>query len=201
MIQNHASDWAYLMLLQQMKEDALVEIPAIEQLKALFSVVRLAKGQLFLEQDTVENRIAFVARGLLRYFYITQKGDDITKHFSIERDYVCSYASMIYQRPSAYGIIAEEDSILLVIDANQFKQMIDHYRSWEKLARKYTEHIYNLKEIREASLLLLDAKARYEAFCKDYPDINQRAKQRHIATFLGIHPVSLSRLRHSDREK
>lgn len=199
-----AQEWAYALLQEQMLRDfndsgATGPKPTLEQLSMLFQYLVVPKGGTFLEQGQVADRIAFVAKGFFRYCYLTPTGEDITKHFAVENDFVCAYASMLYQRPSAYGIVAEEDSVVLVISRDQYMSLIEAHRSWERMARRYTEHIYNLKEIREASLLLLDAKARYEEFVAMYPGLLARAKQRHIATYLGIHPVSLSRLR--GREK
>lgn len=197
-------EWAYTRLREQMLRDfndsgTTEPIPTLEQLSTLFQYLVVPKGSTFLEQGQVADCIAFVAKGFFRYCYLTPQGEDITKHFAVESDFVCAYASMLYQRPSAYGIVAEEESVVLVIARDQYMALIEAHRSWERMARRYTEHIYNLKEIREASLLLLDAKARYEEFIAMYPGLLARAKQRHIATYLGIHPVSLSRLR--GREK
>lgn len=191
--------WAYKRLLGQMTRDGLKELPTIEQLSTIFKYVELTKGGVYLQQGVIEQRIAFVVTGAFRYFYITPKGEDITKHFSLENDFVCSYASMIYQRPTAYGIVAEEDAVLLVIEHSVYMHLIQQDRNWERLARKYTEHIYNLKELREASLLLQDAKERYNTFRVSQPEVVKRFKQRHIATYLGIHPVTLSRLRKDEK--
>jgi len=106
-----------------------------------------------------------------------------------------SYASLIYKRPSAYSIVAEEDSHLLVIDSKTYLKKLWSEPKWERIARLLTENIYNLKELREASLLTLNATDRYLNLKENYPDIESRLKQKHIATYLGIHPVSLSRIK------
>lgn len=186
--------WAYKALQAQMDLDALEPLPPLDHLAHHFQYMEISKGHHYLMQGSYEERIAFVAKGIFRYYYLTPQGEDITKHFSAEKSFVCSYAAMIYQRPSAYGIVAEEDAVVLVIHKDQYLQLIEVHRSWERMARKYTEHIYNMKELREASLLLLDAKQRYREFMAQYPDLAGRLKQRHIATYLGIHPVSLSRI-------
>tara|TARA_Y100000588_G_C14094840_1_gene856113 strand:+ start:298 stop:900 length:603 start_codon:yes stop_codon:yes gene_type:complete len=167
----------------------------ISELKQGFELVKLVKGQHFIRQGEIENRIAFICEGYLRYYYITFSGDDVTKHFAFENDFAASYASLIYQKPTAYNIVAEEDCVLLVMYHDAYKENINTYRKWERVARLYTENIYNLKEIREAALLLMDAKDRYVAFIEQYPNAESRMKQKHIATYLGIHPVSLSRIK------
>lgn len=168
-----------------------------EDLKAQFKTRFLQKGEHFIRQGAVENELAFIIHGFLRYYYITLDGDDITKYFATENDFATSYASMIYRRPTAYNIVAEEDCQLLVMSYEDYAKAIEASRIWERVARLYTENIYNIKELREAELILCDAKTRYQHFLRDYPDIEKRLKQKHVATYLGIHPVSLSRLKKS----
>ena len=167
----------------------------IEELAQTFRPAHLQKGATYLHAGDIEHRIAFLHTGFLRYFYITYDGHDVTKHFAMAGDFACSYASMIYHKPSAYDIVAEEDCQLLTIDVTSFKTLIEQDRRFERIARLYTEAIYNIKEMREAALLTQDATSRYIDFCKQYPGLESRMRQRHIATYLGIHPVSLSRIK------
>lgn len=186
---------AFMQLQQRLSAQGFANLAHLDDLKKHFTLVNFKRGQQFLDQDQTESRIAYIAKGLFRYYYLTPKGDDITKHFSTEGDFVSSYASLIYQRPSAYGIVAEEDATVLVIDKSTYLGLLESGGPWERIARHYTEHIYNLKELREASLLLMDARARYVDFCQRNPDLKDRVKQKHLATFLGLHPVTLSKLR------
>lgn len=166
-----------------------------------FKEVFLKKGRHFIQIGDIEKQIAFIVKGLLRYYYITYEGDDVTKHFSVENEFASSYASLIYERPTAYGIIAEEDTLLLVMDRATYMAAILNEPIWERLARLYTEEIYALKEEREAALLTLDATERYKSFKLSFPNIESRLKQKHVATYLGIHPVSLSRLKRIENDE
>lgn len=170
---------------------------SLDELKAVFSYRKMEKGQHFVTQGEIEREIAFICQGMMRYYYITIDGEDVTKHFTMENDFSASYASLIYNRPTAYSIVCEETCHLLVMNRDMYVSSIDSDRRWERLARLYTENIYNHKEIREAALLTLNAKDRYLAFLNQFPNIEKRLKQKHIATYLGIHPVSLSRLKKS----
>ena len=66
---------------------------------------------------------------------------------------------------------------------------------WQMLLIRMLEKGYGAKERRERDLLLLDAETRYKNFCEDHPDLNKRVKQYQIASYLGIQPESLSRLK------
>ncbi len=167
----------------------------LEDIKKTFKYNFIKKGTHLTNEGDVENKISFVCEGMFRYYYITANGEEITKHFTVENDFATSYASLIYQRPTKYSIIADEDCHILSIDYKVYNELIEKDRSWERLARKYTEHIYNLKELREASFLLLDAETRYKEFLNSYKKIESRLRQKDIATYLGINPVSLSRIR------
>lgn len=186
-------DQYYNQMIEQLKSMGVET--TLEELKRVFRYKVLKKGEYLIHQGEVEQEVAFVCKGLMRYYYITLSGDDVTKHFGLEDDFTTSYASLIYQRPTAYNIVAEEDSHLLLITYEDYSQQIESQHKWERLARLYAEKIYNIKEIREASLLTMDAKERYKAFLTQYPTLESRVKQKHIATYLGIHPVSLSRLK------
>lgn len=167
----------------------------VEELRQLFTYKRLNKGEHYIREGSVEKGIAFVCQGLLRYYYITYNGDDVTKHFTVENQFASSYSSLIYQRPSAYSIVAEEECHLLILDSKTYMHKVWNEQPWERIARLNSENIYSIKEQREAVLLTMTAQERYLDFKENYPAIENRLKQKHIATYLGIHPASLSRIK------
>lgn len=167
----------------------------IKELEVVFELKKYEKGDYFTKQGDKDLHIAFIVKGLFRYFYLTPEGDDVTKLFSKENEFISSYAAMLYGRPSTYSIVAEEDSEILVIDRKKYIYRITNDPKWERIARLYAEETYNQKELREASFLLEDAATRYKKFLTSYPNVEKRVKQKHIATYLGINPVSLSRIK------
>ncbi len=89
---------------------------------------------------------------------------------------------------------ALEDTTLLVIDHATYTELLARHVGWQVTARKLAELLFIIKEKREAELLLLSAPERYARFRRDFPGLEQRVNQYHIASYLGITPESLSRI-------
>jgi CRP-like cAMP-binding protein len=158
-------------------------------------VITVKKNEFFLQAGVVPDRIGFNLAGLLRLYYIDDKGNEITKHFCLENTCAISYAAFIQREESKVYIQALEDTRLLVVDYRTYCKLLDSHSCWREVARKLAELIFILKQKREAGLLLHDAGERYMQFLADYPNLENRISQYHIASYLGIAPESLSRIR------
>lgn len=168
-----------------------------ELLSRYFTHRKINKNEFFCREDQIQKQMGFIIKGLFRYFYIDKNGNEYTKHFAYENDFAVSYSSFIYQIPSMYYIEALEDSEILAINYETYSKNIENNQSWGIIARKFTEKIYYLKEMREKSFLLNDASERYTQFLDDHPKLKNRVKQKHIASYIGISPTSLSRLKNT----
>jgi len=113
----------------------------------------------------------------------------------VENTCAISYAAFVQREESKLYIQALEDTELLVIDYKIYRKLLDSHVCWQEAAKKLAELIFILKEKREAGLLLHDARERYLQFLGDYPNLENRISQYHIASYLGIAPESLSRIR------
>ena len=102
---------------------------------------------------------------------------------------------MILGKASYFSIEALEDSEILEISWKDFMQLLDQDIFWVKFLLKFIERGYMIKEKRERDLLLLDAETRYKNFLLEFPGMDQRIKQGIIASYLGIKPETLSRIR------
>jgi CRP-like cAMP-binding protein len=162
----------------------------------LISRTRLIKaGELFIEHGEVPAKIAFVSSGLFRYVYVNDKGDEFTKGIISENNFISSYSAMIAKRPSYFAIEALEDAQVLEIHWTDFSQLLEADVFWLRFLLKFLEKGFISKEKRERDLLLLDAETRYKNFLNEFPGIDQRLKQGIIASYLGIKPETLSRIR------
>lgn len=173
------------------------EIPKDELLILLKNskTIVLNKGDNFLKEGDIPRKIGFVSSGILRLFYIDKSGKDVTKHFCPEHTLAISYSGFIQQQPSKFYIQALEKTKLRTIDKSTYDYLLDRNSCWQKAARKLAEIVFFLKEKREAEFLLDDAQARYLQFIKDYPNLINRIKHHYVASFLGVTPESLSRIR------
>ncbi|WP_197491640.1 MULTISPECIES: Crp/Fnr family transcriptional regulator [Emticicia] len=164
-------------------------------LKPLFSKKKLLKGEYFIEQGQLATKIGFLESGVIRAFYRNDEGVEYNKHFFIPNALVGGYASMITGRPNVIIQQALIDCDLLVADFSQLSALYNSHPDLERVARRLAEFFFVDKENREIEIILLEADKRYELFQKRYPSLEQLIPQYHIASYLGITPTQLSRIR------
>lgn len=165
------------------------------EIRDAFRVEHYNKGDLFVREGEVPDKIGFIVKGLMKYYYIDADGNEWVKHFSPENDFAASYAGFLYQFPSPYYIEAMEETAVLSIGFQTYSNNIGASLAWCAIARKYTEKIYAEKERREASFLKEDGAARYTTFLAEYSHLRGRISLKDTASFLGLTQVSLSRIR------
>ncbi len=167
----------------------------LHKAKARTRSIMVGKGAFFLQAGEVPGRIGYLKSGLLRLFYIDLNGDEVNKHFCLENTLAISYSAFLQQTESRFFIQALEDSRLVTIGYDAYQELLAGHMCWQIVARKLAEMVFILKEKREAELLLSDAQERYQQFLADYPNLEKHIAQYHIASYLGITPESLSRIR------
>ncbi len=176
---------------------SIVDIPAGEEEKILgiVSPRTISKGEYFISAGEIPRKFAFSVSGLFRYFYTDEKGNEFTKGFFPENSFISAYSAMIQKRGSHFTIEALEDATLLVIRYDQWQALLQGHVCWKAVLIAMLEKAFCKKESRERELLLYDAATRYQLFLESYPGLDHRIKQHYIASYLGITPVALSRVR------
>jgi CRP-like cAMP-binding protein len=173
------------------------DIPAEEE-KKIIEIVRqkeYKKGEIFIHEGEIPDKFAYNLEGLFRYNYIDSKGNDYTKGFFAEGQFISSYNAMKQGRGSHFNIEVLEDSKVLLIRYEDWLRIIPTHPCWTEFLLGVIEKGFNMKELRERSFLLFDAGTRYKHFLQEFPGFDQRVKQHYIASYLGITPVTLSRIR------
>ena len=163
---------------------------------ALFTPKHLKKGSYFVQEGTYSADLAFVVQGVLRAYYVDQRGTEYNKTFFPENTMAASLASILQRIPSYLNFDALTDTSLWVADYNKLMALFPKHRDIETIVRKIIEYEWVIKkEQRELRLVLNDAEERYRFFRKEYPTLENRIPQYHIASHLGITPIQLSRIR------
>ncbi len=180
---------------EKLKLITVIPQEELENFSAISNEVKLSKGEQFLVAGQIPKKIAFVTRGIFRYFYIDQHGNEFTKGFFSEETFLSSYSAMIRTEPSYFSIEALEDATIMVIDFEKWKALMAGHTCWKDVLIAVLEKGFSKKEKREREFLLYDAETRYQLFRSEYPDLESRVKQHIIASYLGITPVALSRIR------
>ncbi|MBY9081803.1 Crp/Fnr family transcriptional regulator [Paenibacillus sp. HN-1] len=171
-------------------------VPEAEKRNAMdiFKPVRLSKKEFFLKEGDIPHKLAYNVSGLLRCYYVDGKSNDVTKYFCFEGS-VISYSALLLGQESHYYIEALEDCLLLCADYRSFQQMTSESLFWLQLIAKLQEQSLIYKEERESSFQLETASERYVHLLRRHPHIEERINLGHIASYLGISQVSLSRIR------
>jgi CRP-like cAMP-binding protein len=156
----------------------------------------LGKGDFFARLGDAEHRLGFIHSGIVRYHVVgPDNGEDVTKDFGFARSFTVSYGSAVRGQPARVAISAVEDCVLTVWPWGAFTGLLDQHIEWQKMGRRFAESLYVRKENRELAFLLQDARARYDAALADFPPDVARVPQHLLASYLGIAPESLSRLK------
>jgi CRP-like cAMP-binding protein len=166
-----------------------------QRFKQLFASRTLGKGEYFIRAGEVSEYSAFINAGLVRFFYQAPQGQEFNKSFVYENQFMGAYSAFLTQSQARFNIQALEECHLLVANTRHMVDLFDKHLCWEKLGRILAEQLYIKKEQREAEFLLDDAETRYCNFLHRYPGLEHRLAQYHIASYLGITPVALSRIR------
>ncbi|NER51426.1 MAG: Crp/Fnr family transcriptional regulator [Symploca sp. SIO1A3] len=176
---------------------SLTDLPENEAIKAanLFQTYHLKHGEFFVRAGDVPESIGFVISGILRLYYVNCEGTEYIKSFCAENSFVAAYSALLLEQPSRLFIQSLEDTKLLVADYSAYRSLCENSVCWQTLNCRIAEILFIKKEKRESALLLDDAKTRYLGFQAEYPDLETRLKQHQIASYLGITPVTLSRIR------
>jgi CRP-like cAMP-binding protein len=174
----------------------LTPIP-VEEWKSLMkfsSEIKLKKKELLVRPGMLVDHYYVVLDGFLRMFYTDKKGNEYTKAFRDKFSLSSPYGELLQAIPSRLSISAIEESTVLQIPYRKMLEAARSHTCWEKLSLATLKQIFLAKEKREYELLALDAKERYNEFVKEYPNFVDRIPQKQIASYIGITPVSLSRL-------
>ncbi len=168
-----------------------IKLFAAKAQKAVFE-----KGDLFIKEEEVCQSLLFIHQGIFRY-YILHEGCDVTKDFAvdIQNPFCTSYTSFMLQKPSEIWIEALELCHVWVWNRSDFQLLFQNHPNWLLFAKTMAERLFFRKEHKEMELLKCSAEERYRHFLTDFPGLSQRVPQYHIATYLGIAPESLSRIR------
>ncbi|PRX70969.1 CRP-like cAMP-binding protein [Cohnella sp. SGD-V74] len=166
-----------------------------EAFRKLCSIQTVAKNAHWVRENEPVDAIAFCAKGLFRLYYATPDGGEFNKSFCSAHDFVASYGALLAGSPSHFSIQALADSLLLTVRYSDFRALYDRHPCWERLGRILVEQLYMKKELREREFLLLSAEARYLKFLERYGPLETLIPQYHVASYLGITPVALSRIR------
>lgn len=135
----------------------------------------------------------FVADGLVRFYYITPDGKELNKGFYGKNHIVGSLSASILDEPCRFAVETLEPSVLVEINLAGLRGFTEQSPAWQRLYQHSVEMMLIRNERREAELLTMTAQQRFRQLVRNFPDYLERIPQYHIASYLGITPVALSK--------
>jgi CRP-like cAMP-binding protein len=158
-------------------------------------VRRLRPGELFLAAGDRAVDCGAMLAGLTREYYPLDDGREVTRNFAGPGQYVGSLSDLISSQPARSSVVAELDSRIAVVAWRRIRDLVARYTGWADFVVRITERLYLAKAEREFELLALDAEARYQRFRTTHAALEPAIALRHVASYVGITPEHLSRLR------
>jgi len=165
-----------------------------QSLTDIFETSSLKKGDYWIKAGKKNLNIAFIEEGYLRKFYL-KDGVEITDLFYFENDFSADLPSILGGGQPTSSIIAMEETTLTVFSYHAFDELCKHSLDLEHLHRKIIESTFLRFYKRSVSFILHTPQERYDELRSSWPMVLQRVTQYHIASYLGITPQHLSRLR------
>jgi CRP-like cAMP-binding protein len=156
---------------------------------------RLAPQQALTQAGEVADRLGFVVRGLIRKLHVSERGKRVVRGFGGPGSVVGAYASLLTREPSHLRVEALEPSELFVLPWAELETLYARHVCWQVVGRRLAEQNLVEREQRAHELLTASATERYRRFCETHRELLPRLRDYDIASYLGITPVSLSRLR------
>ncbi len=150
---------------------------------------------MFIKTDKVAKKIGFLAEGIIRAFYRSDDGQEYNKHFFIAPCFIGGYASLITGQTNQINQQALTPCSVLEANYSGLTNLYNKHSDLERFARILAERFFVQKEQREIELVLLNADERYKILRNEFPELEQLIPQYHIASYLGITPTQLSRIR------
>jgi len=166
-----------------------------EVISKFFIPKKLRKKQFLLHEGEVCKNIGFVNSGCLREYTIDNKGSEHIIQFAIEDWWISDPNSFLSGLPSTYNIDALEDSEVLLLEKSAREKLLNSCPKMERFFRILIEANFVTTQRRITDSLSTSAEERYLKFIKTYPKLIEQVSQNQIASYLGITPQSLSRIR------
>lgn len=159
------------------------------------TVSKVKNKAFYLKEGIIQESIGFIYCGLLRSYYLSDDGKEITTAFLCEDNTATDYRSFIQQIPSKFYIKTLEPCIIVNFTYASIQQCYSKFKNFEKYGRLVAEYLLIKRQNRIESFLFENAEQRYLNFIENNPRLHNRITLTHLSSFLGIERQTLTRIR------
>ncbi|BDD03715.1 Crp/Fnr family transcriptional regulator [Aureibacter tunicatorum] len=163
-------------------------------LEKLLKVRLYKKGEFLIKEGEYSDAFYFNIKGLVRLYYLIE-GEEKTTYFYSGNQYISAYRSFTRDEPCRFNLQAMEDTHIVAINKNSAYQLLEHSSKFEALARLAMEDELICHQDMVASHIIMTPEQRYLNLMESFPEIFQKVPQLHIASYIGVKPESLSRIK------
>jgi CRP/FNR family transcriptional regulator, anaerobic regulatory protein len=167
----------------------------IKLCQQFFKPISVQKNTILEEQGKIPEYLYFINSGFMRLFYYDNDGDEVVTTLSTEGSFIASFLSLINGIPAKENVECITDCELLKVSKIDFKNLIDTHETFKQFSLVVFQEAIANTEIRANDLATLNAEQRYKKFIANQGSILQNVPVQYIASFLGMKPESLSRIR------
>jgi CRP-like cAMP-binding protein len=167
----------------------------IEVCKQYFELKSLAKNNILEEENKVPKHLYFITKGFMRLFYYDDNGDEITTLILSQNQFITSFTNFINEIKSNENLECITNCEFYRIERSKLIELIDKNENFKKFSLVIFEQAATTNQIRANDFATLTAELRYKKMVEQQPEIIQNVPIQYIASYLGIKPQSLSRIR------
>jgi CRP/FNR family transcriptional regulator, anaerobic regulatory protein len=178
-----------------------IEKEELSYISDFLTITNLRPKEYYLKEGQVQTQIGFLVSGLMRVFFIDERGNEITTWFSKENEYVTDYPSFIRQHPAKFNFQCLEPCTIVNLPYLTIQEGYKRYKNLERYGRIVAEEVVVLQQTRIESFLFKNAEQRYLDFMSLNPSLFNRISLTNLSSYLGIERQSLSRIRKSLTQK
>ena len=158
------------------------------------SRIEVSKRQFLLKVGQTENYLSFVEKGIIRSYFSTEDRD-LTFAFGFDNGFMSAYDSFLTRQPSIYNVETLTQTILWRLSYDDLQTVYKETEIGNNIGRQASEDLFLKKSKRELSLLNDTAEQRYLKLFSEQPKLIQQIPLKYIASYIGITPQALSRIR------